>query len=62
MTGNVEVVYIAKDTIVTAENDAWKERFGKNILHFSHALPNPDKRFKVWGKMLHGLGCLFVAG
>ena len=50
LTGNVPVVYIAKDTLVQAENEAWAERFGKNVLFFEKRLPNPDRRFKVWGK------------
>ena len=52
LTANVPVVYIEKNSINHEENKAWAERFGANVLHFNCKLPNPDKRFKTWGKQL----------
>ena len=52
LTANVPVVYIEKNSINHEENKAWAERFGANVLHFNCKLPNPDKRFKTWGKLL----------
>ena len=50
LTSNKEVVYVADNTVDEVRTNAWKERFGPNILHFNKRLPKPDRRYKVWLK------------
>ena len=50
LTSNVPVAYVKDNSVNQLETKAWDERFGM-VLHFKHALPNPDKRYKKWFMM-----------
>jgi hypothetical protein len=54
-TSNRDVVYIVDKHVHETETKAFAERFGVNKLFFPQRLPNPDRRFKVWGRCQDGL-------